>query len=688
MRRLKNILLEIERGEKIFDAVCTGEMIVNGEKEYDNVYWSGDVGFEFGTTHKLAIDKPTVTLIIPCESVLSDEALFPASQILRWFLSEKERAANEKRSFDLVRLYHILKKPTEDNNLYAPKKRVIPNEPNIEPWNEYDNQFYLDGKMYEIEMSGKLEKDKPAVTCHIPIDELGFERCSAAAADLCLREFIPYLDELNGEIVRRGRPAEDTGKYIIPEPGGEVLVRNSAYFALCPQKDYENIGGISVRPYDDGVPRPPKICLCLKMQVQLPRSNPKKARNMLCVDLPSAVKRYIDNFDFRLAERAIALSQKQAAIREWLKQSDCCAFIANGSVLPRSKGTNLPMEGAVPFLSTPGDEIEVCGIRGMGIKRGVTVITGGGYSGKSTILDALAAGVYDHVEGDGRELCITDESAVTVSAEDGRSVKQVNVSPFIRWLPGGDAARFSTDRASGSTSQAANIMEAVDAGSRLLLIDEDRSATNFMIRDSVMKRLIESEPIIPFTDRVNELYREKGVSTILVLGGSGEYLSVADRIYMMREYRIEDATERAKELCGERTAKDDVPCADWSQDRVLGSNGFSSYPDGSGSEKLAALDMGLIIAGDERIDLRGIHDIVEPRQIYALAFMLRWLEVSNRSETVDLSARVDELYRKIADEGLDCVFSSCFTDCERFLDLPRREELLAVINRMRLVNFS
>lgn len=144
--------------------------------------------------------------------------------------------------------------------------------------------------------------------------------------------------------------------------------------------------------------------------------------------------RFVAEFDFARLNEALALAEKQAAIREWLKESNYCAFVANGSILPRSKGTDLPLQNAVPFQSTPEDEIEICGVRGMGIKKGVTVITGG-YSGKSTLLDAISAGIYDHVLGDGRELCITDSSAVSISAEDGRSVKHVNISPFIKWLP-------------------------------------------------------------------------------------------------------------------------------------------------------------------------------------------------------------------------------------------------------------
>lgn len=344
------------------------------------------------------------------------------------------------------------------------------------------------------------------------------------------------------------------------------------------------------------------------------------------------------------------------------------------------------MENAVPFQSTPDDEIEICGVRGMGIKRGVTVITGGGYSGKSTLLDAISAGIYDHVIGDGRELCITDNTAMTISAEDGRSVKSVNISPFIKWLPGGDTRDFSTERASGSTSQAANIMEAVECGAKLLLIDEDRSATNFMIRDKMMKELIEKEPITPFTDRVNELYRSKGVSTILVIGGSGEYLAVADKIYMMDGFRIRDVTERSKRICVSHGIKPDFPEPTvWEQRRALFADHFSSYPEGSGSEKLEVSDMGFIIIGDEFIDIRGLHDIVSKRQLDALGYMLRYLETRNTDRKIDLETKIEALYDVIEKEGLDTVFSSFFTTTERFLDLPRKQELKAVINRMRKI---
>ncbi len=554
---------------------------------------------------------------------------------------------------------------------------------------QYDPVYWRGDSSCKITLTNKLAQNKPTVTWSIPIKNLGFDSVTTAAADYCLRAFAPYIDALNAELYNRSRPDDENGKYYLHRPGGEVLVRNSAYFALCPQKDYENGVGNRIYLLRDGVSRPPQMCLCIRIQVQLPKRKLRKAIQMLCRSLPDAVDMFIAEFNTVNFNKAIALSEKQSSIRAWLKDSQYCAFIANGSILPRSKGTELPMLGAVPFKSTPDDEIEVCRVPGMAIKRGVTVITGGGYSGKSTLLDAISAGIYDHALGDGRELCITDESAVTVSAEDGRSVKSVNISPFIKWLPSGDTADFSTEHASGSTSQAANIMEALDCGARLLLIDEDRSATNFMIRDRMMKALIEKDPITPFTDRVRELYAKCGASTILVIGGSGEYLSVADKIYMMDDYLIHDVTEQSKEICAYNGVNFEPPIpADWRQSRTLYSEHFTSYPEGSGSEKLSVSDMGFVIIGDEMIDIRGLHDIVSKRQLDTLGYMLRHLETHNIERKIDLVGRIDEQYSEIAREGLDIVFTSFFTDTECFLDLPRKCELMAVINRMRKINYK
>jgi len=566
-----------------------------------------------------------------------------------------------------------------------------PAHPTMEPYVDYSSTYYNESIGFDISTTHKLAQDKPTVVISIPCATLGIDipdkSTESVEADFCLRAFKKYVDELNAELYNRSRPDNENGKYYLCAPGGEIIKRNTAYFALCPQKDYRNGSGSTVYLLSDGVSRPPLMCLCIRIQVQFPLKKLRKTFQMMCKDLPDAVDRFVLDFDIEGLKKATELAKKQSAIREWLKNSDYCAFVANGSILPRAKGTDLPMLDAIPFRSTPDDEIEICGVRGMGIKKGVTVITGGGYSGKSTLLDAISAGIYDHAIGDGRELCITDASAVTISAEDGRSVKHVNISPFIKWLPGGDTSDFSTDHASGSTSQAANIMEAVDCNAKLLLIDEDRSATNFMIRDRMMKELIEKEPITPFTDRVNELHKTHGVSTILVIGGSGEYLSVADKIYMMEDYLIHDVTEKSKNICSSYNVTSVLPSsANWQQCRTLYSDRFSSYPEGSGTEKLKVSDMGFVIIGDEMIDVRGLHDIVSPRQLDTLGFMLRYLEVSNNDRKIDIERKINDLYARIDEEGIDFLYSSFFTTCERFLDLPRKQELMALVNRMRKIN--
>ena len=562
-----------------------------------------------------------------------------------------------------------------------------PQAPDLKPWQESDPTYYYEDVGFEITATHKLAQDKPTVVAIIPCYKMGIDCFTPGIADLCLRELMPYIDELNKELYNRNRPDNENGRYYLHSPKGEILPRNTAYFAVRKQKDYENCTGSSVMllPPDDCPP--PCMCLHIMLQVQFPKRKIRKVIQMLCKDLPEAILKYAREFDTEKMKKAHDVYEKQEKIRAWLKRSDYCAFVANGSILPRKNGTHLPLEGAVPFVSTPEDEIEICGVMGMGIKKGVTVITGGGYSGKSTLIDAISAGVYNHVIGDGRELCITDEGAVTVSCEDGRGVRCVNISPFIKWLPSGSTSSFSTDHASGSTSQAANIVEAIDTGATLLLIDEDKSATNFMIRDTLMKELIEKEPITPFTDRVRELYEKQGVSTILVIGGSGEYLSVSDRVYMMEDYKIYDVTAKARALSQGHGVKE-AESAEWGSKRTLLSQGFTSYPENSGSERLFVSDMGFIAIGDECVDVRGLHNIVSVCQLDALGFMLRWIEVTCKDRVVDLCKRVDELYGEIEKKGVDFVYSSFFTQMNRFLDLPRKQELYALINRLRRVKFE
>ena len=246
--------------------------------------------------------------------------------------------------------------------------------------------------------------------------------------------------------------------------------------------------------------------------------------------------------DKKKVERVMELSVDQQYIREQLKEQGLVAFVADKAVLPRESGVSAkPMKGAVPFASPESMKVTMdlpyAGkITGMGIKKGITLIVGGGYHGKSTLLKALEMGVYPHIAGDGREYVITESDAVKIRAEDGRSIKDTDISMFINDLPNGkDTKTFSTEDASGSTSQAANVVEAMEAGAAALLIDEDTSATNFMVRDELMQRVIhrDMEPITPFIERMRDLYENQGISTILVAGSSGAYFQVADVVIQM-----------------------------------------------------------------------------------------------------------------------------------------------------------
>ena len=578
-----------------------------------------------------------------------------------------------------------------------------PGNPTEFPVTGSDPTYWSDRDIsFTVETTNRMAFDRPTILCQIPAEMLGITDYSTAVADDCYRQFIPYLEDLNAELYNRNKPPEETGYYYMAHPTGEILVRNTAYFTMRPRKDYKNLGGYKIINYPDEELGAPQMCLSMRFQVQLKPNDKKKAVQLLVGNLPNIAALFIKYFDHERSIKVGALYEKQKYLRNWLRDSDYCAFLANGSILPRDSKTGGAMEGAIPFMAPADEEIEVFGIKGLGIKKGVTVITGGGYSGKSTVLDTISAGIYDHILGDGRELCITDTSAMTISAEDGRSVKNLDISPFISWLPGGDTEHFSTDHASGSTSQAANILEAMDAGAKLLLIDEDKSATNFMIRDALMKELIRREPITPFTERVNELHESCAVSTILVIGGSGEYLAIADNVYLMDEYMISNVTEKAREIYKKsirnNTAVEEssIPkVKDWYQHRIISTDGFSPYPKQFGREKLEVPDIGFIIIGEEKINANFVHDIVCNEQRTAIGFMLRLLETKEggglfsepEHETVDIVQKTDELYREIEEKDIDMVYSGNFPDCDRFLAYPRKVDFMAVVNRMRHVSF-
>jgi predicted ABC-class ATPase len=415
---------------------------------------------------------------------------------------------------------------------------------------------------------------------------------------------------------------------------------------------------------------------------------------MLLTELPTVVERALiyTNLDQQSLEVHVECGEDATALREQLQENNLVAFVAAGAILPRRSGvSDLPRhENVIPFAPPPSLTIALnrpnAGpIKGMGIPAGVSLIVGGGYHGKSTLLSALAQGVYNHVPGDGRECVVTADAAVLIRSEDGRFVAKTDLSPFIRGLPDGTDTRcFISDNASGSTSQAANIAEALEVRASLLLVDEDTSATNFMIRDQRMQELVvkAKEPITPFIDRVHQLYEEHGVSTILVMGGSGDYFEVADTVIMMDAYRPHEVTAKAKEIAnrlGQTRTRDEATRIGTIRPRRpdLG----SIHPrTRKGRIKVRTSNNSLRL-GRSTIDLSRIHQIAEPGQVRAIAYLLVYLAEHRQELPTDgtIAELSSFLERRMEQEDMWWFLPFRYGD----IAAPRRFELGAALNRLR-----
>lgn len=389
-------------------------------------------------------------------------------------------------------------------------------------------------------------------------------------------------------------------------------------------------------------------------------------------------------------KKAAELADDQAYIREQLPKMGLCAFVANGSVLPRESGVSQrPMRSSVPFQSPETMEVTMelphrGTIRGMGIRKGITLIAGGGYHGKSTLLKALELGVYNHIAGDGREYVITDDTAVKIRAEDGRSVKKTDISMFVNDLPSGKNTKaFYTEDASGSTSQAANVVEAMESGTKLLLIDEDTSATNFMVRDELMQRVVHrnQEPITPFIERAGYLFETCGISTILVAGSSGAYFHIADCILQMEQYRPKDITALAKKEVEQFPAvsipegKPDLPSFERCPERDLNFVREDRI-------KMKVMGKDQIQLNRENLILRGLEQLVDSEQTLAIGWMLIWVQKKAVNGKITMQQAADKVMELVKKEGLAGLAEGSYLPVN--LAMPRKQEVLAAFNRYRL----
>ena len=408
--------------------------------------------------------------------------------------------------------------------------------------------------------------------------------------------------------------ANGSGEFTVLVPGQEVLVRTS--ITVSPD------GGVEAR-FRAGLPANGRTVLA------------REAVAMLTEDVPAAVHAALlfESLDVDALRRHVEVVEDARALRDQLRERGLVAFVANGARLPRRTGIDdRPLEGhVIPFDAPASLRVTLNApnagtVAGLGVPRGVTLIVGGGFHGKSTLLRAIERGVYDHIPDDGRERVVTDAAAVKVRAEDGRAVAGTDIANFIGRIPGGgDTARFVTRNASGSTSQAAAIVEAIEVGARVLLLDEDTSATNFMIRDARMQALIadEHEPITPFIDRARHLAEHLDISTVVVVGGSGDYFDIADTVIAMRDYVPAEVTDDARRIATEQPTRRHAEGGEWRPIRARTPDPGSIDPSrGRHHVEVKARTEERVLFGTQEVELSAVEQLVEPAQARAIALAL------------------------------------------------------------------
>lgn len=424
--------------------------------------------------------------------------------------------------------------------------------------------------------------------------------------------------------------------------------------------------------------------------------NAYELKKILFEYMPKVVEKslYYRNLNAADLKKRIELAEDQNFIRKELITRGLVAFVANGSILPRESGVSQrPMKNAIAFESPKSMEVELDlpyrgKIKGMGIPEGITLIVGGGYHGKSTLLKALEQGIYNHIAGDGREYVITSDNAVKIRAEDGRCVSHVNISPFINDLPNKkDTVNFSTEDASGSTSQAANVVEALQSGARTLLIDEDTCATNFMVRDELMQSVVsgDQEPITPFTLQARELYEKHGISVILVAGSSGSYFYIADHILQMDNYHTCDITEKVKKVIGEKKGinTENVPVNteslfDKKVRRKLKAGKLEKKRD---QVKIKQFGKDSFSIGRENVDLKYVEQITDSEQTTTLSYCLKALLEKMEMRELDVEECVENLWKTLEKDGLKSLCRGNYLPVS--MAQVRKQDVYACLNRYR-----
>lgn len=512
----------------------------------------------------------------------------------------------------------------------------------------------------------------------LPLKKAGFpekylekRHTKTALEDLILRSFSKALDQYSFKAKGSGK----SGLISTSRPGPEVMRRTAVEFN--------------------------NIALLVRFEVGFPANgrtiNAQELEKILLEFLPQIVKTclFYQSWEKAKIQACYELAENQQRIREVLEERKLVAFCANGSILPRKSGvSSQPLKDAIEFQSPESMEISIDlpfgnSIRGMGIPEGVTLIIGGGYHGKSTLLQALEQGVYNHVKGDGREYVITRADALKLRAEDGRAVSHLDLSLFIHDLPNGkDTHCFSTEDASGSTSQAAGVLEGMEAETSCFLIDEDTSATNFLVRDAFMQRVVsgDQEPITPFIARVRDLYEKVGISTILVAGSSGAFFHVADTIIQMDAYRPKDVKMSVEALLPEYPPADLCSNAEpftlpTEKRMFVMERKIKRHGRGEREERIKIKVMGTDGFSIEHniVDLRCVEQLIDTEQTAALAAILKHI-VKRGSICMEMQELVAEINTLLKKKGMAAFVEGTLSCGYAY---PRKEEIYLMLNRFR-----
>lgn len=530
------------------------------------------------------------------------------------------------------------------NGVYGYSKTgMILNKPQMEGAIS-DPEYWYDDISLKFERTNRKTPDLAKIRISIPLITLGINqylgKYDLVLSDRMLRMFIECVNEINEELFNYKKKKTETGWLYIHAPNNKVLLRNSAYIDRNGNDKF--------------------VVLIL---FQFPINNHKKASKILCNMLPEKINKFIKNIDEQLIEKCVKLYIKQEKIREYLEENELCTFIANGSRLINSKE-------CVPFISPKELECEIEGVVGLAIPKGITVIVGSGFSGKSTMLEAILEGIYNLIIEDDKRLIITVNDTSYIMAEDGRVINDTDISYFVQNIKGISSEKFTTDNASGSTSEAANLMESLYMGAKLLLIDEDKSAANFMVKDKRMEKIIGNDTLIPLSNRLQEISFKYSASIILVVGANYELLEAADTVILIEEYKLSLIKKSSKDI------------------RVLPRKNSSlkkkvniDIYDDDGKENIIINPLGYILLGKTLVKVNAIKSICSYEQLCSIGYLLNKLywQINNSGGNIDVFEMMKVFVTKMDGKGLDELTVGMDG---YWVEMPRVFDLFAVMNRI------